>query len=83
MPRYDLNAGLQYSLLKNKLILAFKINNILASHNRGITYDGNLHTEYDHIYNYRTYRLSLTWRFGGSFKQKRHLTSNSEEKGRL
>ena len=83
MPRYDLNAGLQYSLLKNKLILAFKINNILASHNRGIIYDGNLHTEYDHIYNYRTYRLSLTWRFGGSFKQKRHLTSNSEEKGRL
>lgn len=82
-PRYDLNAGLQYSFLKNKLILAFNVNNILASHNRGTTYDGNLYTEYDHIYNYRTYRLSLTWRFGGSFNQKKRVTSNSEEKGRL
>lgn len=83
MPRYNLNAGLRRSLLKNRLILAFNVNNILASHNKGTMFDGELYTDYDHIVNYRTYRVSLTWRFGGSIAPKQHTASNSEEKSRL
>lgn len=82
-PMYSIDAGVQYSFLKNKLILGFNVNNILASRNKGTTYDNNLYTDFNNMYNYRSYRLSLTWRFGGFFETKRRSTSNSEEKGRL
>lgn len=80
---YNIDAGLQYSFFKNKLIVGFNVNNILASRNKGTTYDNNLYTDFNNMYNYRSYRISLTWRFGGYFETKRHSTSNSEEKGRL
>lgn len=82
-PMYNIDAGLQYSFFKNKLIVGFNVNNILASRNKGTTYDNNLYTDFNNMYNYRSYRISLTWRFGGYFETKRHSTSNSEEKGRL
>ena len=83
MPRYDLNAGLRRLFLNKRLILALNVDNILASHDRGTMYDGELYTTYDHFARYRTYRLSLTWCFGGSITPKGHVAGNAEEKGRL
>lgn len=83
MPRYDLNAGLRRLFLNKRLILALNVDNILASHDRGTMYDGELYTTYDHFARYRTYRLSLTWRVGGSITPKGHVAGNAEEKGRL
>lgn len=83
MPRYDLNAGLRRLFLNKRLILTLNVDNILASHDRGTMYDGELYTTHDHFARYRTYRLSLTWRFGGSITPKGHVAGNAEEKGRL
>lgn len=82
-PRYYLNAGLQYSLFKKKLMLGFSVYNILASRYKGTTFYNNMYTDFNHKYNYRSYDVSLVWRFGGSFEAKRRTTSNSEEKKRM
>ncbi len=82
-PYYYINGGLQHTFFNNKLALGFSVYNILASKYRATQYDGDLYIVSDNIYNYRSFNISLTWRFGGYSRSGGRSRSNSEERNRV
>lgn len=77
-----LGAGIRRTFLKGRVDVAFNVSTLLSPNTRSVTYDGDLRSDYKYI-GKRSYTLSVTWHFGGSFHASRRTESNADEKKRL
>lgn len=82
-PSYNLNVGLQYSLLNNKLRLGFNIDNLVTSKVRGVVNSNGMKMNFNNSYSYRTYSLSLSYNWGALLSAKSRKYSSSEIQERL
>lgn len=82
-PSYNLNVGLQYSLLNNKLRLGFNIDNLVTSKVRGMVNSNGMKMNFNNSYSYRTYSLSLSYNWGALLSAKSRKYSSSEIQERL
>lgn len=68
---YRLNLGARYRLLKNKLNLSLRLDNILSSHIRGEINAKNFKSHFNHTVCYPTVSLSVSYIFGAKLSAKR------------
>lgn len=73
---YDISAGIQYSLLKNKLRFGLNLYNVFTSHVKGVSYSNDLKMRFNNIYSYRLLKISVNYNFGAKLsKRYRHSSS--------
>lgn len=74
---YDISAGIQYSILKNKLRFGLNLYNIFTSNVKGVTYSNNMKMSFDNKYSYRLLKISVNYNFGAKLsKRYRNSISN-------
>jgi hypothetical protein len=78
---YNLNLGLQYALLNNKLKISLSLNNIVSSHVRGVVNSNDFKMSFNNKYSYTTARLGITYIIGTKLSGKRF--ENSDIQNRL
>ena len=70
--RYMVDVGLQYRFCKDRLTVGFSCRNLLASRIKGTEYLGTTAMDFDNKYNYRQFRITLTYNWGARLRQDHH-----------
>ena len=83
-PDFQINAGLRYNFLKNKLTASVNATNLFnISSVRGKTRSNNMEMKIRNRYSISTYRISLSYNFGAHLSSKSREYSNSDIQDRL
>lgn len=76
---YNVNCGLTYTCLKNKLNLTLSVQNVIASHYRGTSYSNDGMTfVFNNNFSYRRLAVGASFSFGKSINAKRKTHSNTD-----
>ena len=80
--RYMVDAGLQYRFWKDRLTLGLTCRNLFASRIKGTEYLGTTAMDFDNKFNYRQFRLTLTYNWGARLRhnQRRYESDEMQER---
>ena len=80
--RYMVDAGLQYRFWKDRMTLGLTCRNLLASRIKGTEYLGTTAMDFDNKFNYRQFRLTLTYNWGAKLRHDQRRYESDEMKER-
>ena len=80
--RYMIDAGLQYRFWKDRLTVGLTCRNLFASRIKGTEYLGTTAMDFDNKFNYRQFRLTLTYNWGAKLRhdQRRYESDEMQER---
>ena len=80
--RYMIDAGLQYRFGKDRLTVGLTCRNLFASRIKGTEYLGTTAMDFDNKFNYRQFRLTLTYNWGAKLRhdQRRYESDEMQER---
>ena len=82
-PTYSVSAGLLYRLLDNKLSLSLNINDMFVSHSKLETISNGLKIIADNQFSFTSFRVGVSYTFGGDIRSKGQRNSNEDIQRRL
>lgn len=82
-PTYGINAGLLYRMLDNKLSFSFNANDILVSHSKMEVVSNNVRMTVDNQFSFTSFRIGVSYTFGGDIRSKGQRSSNEDIRDRL
>lgn len=82
-PTYGVDAGLLYRLLDNKLSLSLNVNDLFVSSYKGEIYSNDLKMTVDNKFSFTSFRIGVSYTFGGDIQSKGQRSSNSDIQRRL
>ena len=82
-PTYGISAGLLYRMLDNKLSLSLNANNILVSHSKMEVVSNGVRMTVDNQFSFTSFRIGVSYTFGGDIRSKGQRNSNSDIQNRL
>lgn len=80
---YSVSAGLLWRLLDNKLSLSLNANNIFVSHSKLETMSNNIKMTVDNRFSFTSFRIGVSYTFGGDIRGKGQRSSNEDIQRRL
>ena len=80
--RYMIDAGLQYRFWKDRLTVGLTCRNLFASRIKGTEYLGTTAMDFDNKFNYRQFRLTLTYNWGAKLRHDQRRYESDEMKER-
>ena len=81
--RYMIDAGLQYRFWKDRLTIGLTCRNLFASRISGTEYLGTTAMDFDNKFNYRQFRLTLTYNWGARLRQSHRQYQSDEMRERV
>ena len=78
-----IDAGLQYRFWKDRLTIGLTCRNLFASRISGTEYLGTTAMDFDNKFNYRQFRLTLTYNWGAKLRQSHRQYQSDEMKERV
>ena len=82
-PTYSVSAGMLYRLLDNKLNLSLNVNNLFVSHSKLETMSNRLKIIADNQFAFASFRIGVSYTFGGDIRSKGQRNSNGDIQRRL
>ena len=82
-PTYSVSAGMLYRLLNNKLSLSLNVNNLFVSHSKLETMSNGLKIIADNQFAFASFRIGVSYTFGGDIRSKGQRNSNGDIQRRL
>ena len=82
-PTYSISAGMLYRLLNNKLSLSLNVNNLFVSHSKLETMSNGLKIIADNQFSFTSFRIGVSYTFGGDIRSKGQRNSNEDIQRRL
>lgn len=82
-PTYSVSAGMLYRLLDNKLSLSLNVNNLFVSHSKLETMSNRLKIIADNQFAFASFRIGVSYTFGGDIRSKGQRNSNEDIQRRL
>ena len=82
-PTYSVSAGMLYRLLDNKLSLSLNVNNLFVSHSKLETISNGLKIIADNQFAFASFRIGVSYTFGGDIRSKGQRNSNEDIQRRL
>ena len=82
-PTYSVSAGMLYRLLDNKLNLSLNVNNLFVSHSKLETMSNGLKIIADNQFAFASFRIGVSYTFGGDIRSKGQRNSNEDIQRRL
>ena len=82
-PTYSISAGMLYRLLDNKLNLSLNVNNLFVSHSKLETMSNGLKIIADNQFAFASFRIGVSYTFGGDIRSKGQRNSNGDIQRRL
>ena len=82
-PTYSVSAGMLYRLLNNKLNLSLNVNNLFVSHSKLETMSNGLKIIADNQFSFTSFRIGVSYTFGGDIRSKGQRNSNGDIQRRL
>lgn len=82
-PIYSVSAGMLYRLLDNKLSLSLNVNNLFVSHSKLETMSNGLKIIADNQFAFASFRIGVSYTFGGDIRSKGQRNSNEDIQRRL
>lgn len=82
-PTYSVSAGMLYRLLDNKLNLSLNVNNLFVSHSKLETMSNGLKIIADNQFAFTSFRIGVSYTFGGDIRSKGQRNSNEDIQRRL
>ena len=82
-PTYSVSAGMLYRLLNNKLSLSLNVNNLFVSHSKLETMSNGLKIIADNQFAFASFRIGVSYTFGGDIRSKGQRNSNEDIQRRL
>lgn len=82
-PTYSVSAGMLYRLLDNKLNLSLNVNNLFVSHSKLETMSNELKIIADNQFSFTSFRIGVSYTFGGDIRSKGQRNSNEDIQRRL
>ena len=82
-PTYSVSAGMLYRLLDNKLSLSLNVNNLFVSHSKLETMSNGLKIIADNQFAFASFRIGVSYTFGGDIRSKGQRNSNEDIQRRL
>lgn len=82
-PTYSVSAGMLYRLLNNKLNLSLNVNNLFVSHSKLETMSNGLKIIADNQFSFTSFRIGVSYTFGGDIRSKGQRNSNEDIQRRL
>ena len=82
-PTYSISAGMLYRLLDNKLSLSLNVNNLFVSHSKLETMSNGLKIIADNQFSFTSFRIGVSYTFGGDIRSKGQRNSNEDIQRRL
>ena len=82
-PTYSISAGMLYRLLNNKLSLSLNVNNLFVSHSKLETMSNGLKIIADNQFAFASFRIGVSYTFGGDIRSKGQRNSNEDIQRRL
>ena len=82
-PTYSVSAGMLYRLLDNKLNLSLNVNNLFVSHSKLETMSNGLKIIADNQFSFTSFRIGVSYTFGGDIRSKGQRNSNEDIQRRL
>ena len=82
-PTYSVSAGMLYRLLNNKLSLSLNVNNLFVSHSKLETMSNGLKIIADNQFSFTSFRIGVSYTFGGDIRSKGQRNSNEDIQRRL
>ena len=82
-PTYSISAGMLYRLLDNKLNLSLNVNNLFVSHSKLETMSNGLKIIADNQFSFTSFRIGVSYTFGGDIRSKGQRNSNEDIQRRL
>ena len=82
-PTYSISAGMLYRLLDNKLSLSLNVNNLFVSHSKLETMSNGLKIIADNQFAFASFRIGVSYTFGGDIRSKGQRNSNEDIQRRL
>ena len=82
-PTYSVSAGMLYRLLNNKLSLSLNVNNLFVSHSKLETMSNGLKIIADNQFACTSFRIGVSYTFGGDIRSKGQRNSNEDIQRRL
>ena len=81
--RYMIDAGLQYRFWKDRLTIGLTCRNLFASRISGTEYLGTTTMDFDNKFNYRQFRLTLTYNWGAKLRHEQRRYESDEMQERI
>lgn len=82
-PTYSVSTGMLYRLLDNKLSLSLNVNNLFVSHSKLETMSNGLKIIADNQFAFTSFRIGVSYTFGGDIRSKGQRNSNEDIQRRL
>lgn len=82
-PTYSVSAGMLYRLLNNKLSLSLNVNNLFVSHSKLETMSNGLKIIADNQFAFASFRIGVSYTFGGDIRSKGQRNNNEDIQRRL
>ena len=82
-PTNSVSAGMLYRLLDNKLNLSLNVNNLFVSHSKLETMSNGLKIIADNQFSFTSFRIGVSYTFGGDIRSKGQRNSNEDIQRRL
>lgn len=82
-PTYSVSAGLLYRLLDNKLSLSLNVNDLFGSSSKLEAISNGLKIVADNRFTFTTFRIGVSYTFGGDVRGKNQRNSNEDIQRRL
>lgn len=82
-PTYSVSVGMLYRLLNNKLSLSLNVNNLFVSHSKLETMSNGLKIIADNQFAFASFRIGVSYTFGGDIRSKGQRNSNEDIQRRL
>lgn len=82
-PTYSVSAGLLYRLLDNKLSLSLNVNDLFVSSSKLEAISNGLKIVADNQFTFTTFRIGVSYTFGGDIRSKGQRNSNADIQRRL
>ena len=82
-PTYSVSAGMLYRLLNNKHSLSLNVNNLFVSHSKLETMSNGLKIIADNQFSFTSFRIGVSYTFGGDIRSKGQRNSNEDIQRRL
>lgn len=82
-PTYSVSASMLYRLLDNKLSLSLNVNNLFVSHSKLETMSNGLKIIADNQFAFTSFRIGVSYTFGGDIRSKGQRNSNEDIQRRL
>lgn len=82
-PTYSVSAGLLCRLLNDKLSLSLNVNDLFVSHSKLEALSNGLKLTADNQYSFTSFRIGISYTFGGDIRGKGERSSNADIRGRL